>query len=767
MSKLRIGAVGKRSYAHALDFTSSTSSNFSVVQPLFHRLLQPQETFSATIKQMVRTLPMPWPTFADINVRNNVCFVPIESVYPQFAALMSGQPYTNQSGTQIVPKAVPRIAIYVLGNLFFNMSSSGLNTGPDALAEQVATFTNVVNGNLVFDGERTTSYFTIRNYIETFGPLIEKGDNNLVLLGDTEETNVYLYNRMAVALAKRVLAKELEIEEAERLYQIYAFGSVIADIPQGGIVNASYTNDAAGFIAADNASDYTAVYYTSASNNSTSCYRLTERGKNLWKILYGLGYQVSLDNQQDVSLLPLIAFYKAYYDLFVPVRSKDFNSTACYSVIQLSQQSSAMTIDTFSKLTASTVLKNFFIELSQCYTTHDGNFVSLHTPTTDNNAPITNTLGAGLVAPSVGTAANVAQDITQTSYQSDAGVTTPSQPLDVQGAISTATTKNAAPILATGDNITAYDIKWLMWAQKYLNRDSIIGNRIDTYLRSHFDSNVYNFVFNRTHSIAQNSMQVNISDVDATADTQTTGDNNLSKYLGSYAGKALAGGDLSFKYKTDCYGYLFVITYVEPSGQLAQGIDLSLLARDKYTFPCAEYDGLGYECTPYAFVFDDNGYSLRNDSYNQKNEQNGIKIDATSGFGFVPRMSGFKYAKNILNGDFSRKSKRTTYQSLYGDRYLTARSRSADGKSINFNAPPVASAAWRYVDRYPYISGYDRMFYDMGDVSNVNADGTSYDDNFLIHSVIHATSINKLRPISESYDTRVKEDDDTIIVSNN
>ena len=45
-------------------------------------------------------------------------------------------------------------------------------------------------------------------------------------------------------------------------------------------------------------------------------FRLSNFGKRLRKILMGLGYQIDFRAKNEVSILPLFAYYKAYFDSF-------------------------------------------------------------------------------------------------------------------------------------------------------------------------------------------------------------------------------------------------------------------------------------------------------------------------------------------------------------------------------------------------------------------------------------------------------------------
>lgn len=151
----------------------------------------------------------------------------------------------------------------------------------------------------------------------------------------------------------------------------------------------------------------------------------------------------------------------------------------------------------------------------------------------------------------------------------------------------------------------------------------------------------------------------------------------------------------------------------------------------------------------------------------------GQKSTSDKGFGFVPRYSGFKTRRNIVNGDMSRRGTIASYSPYYLDKILTENAirslKNADGSysfvAVN-NPLPVASEVWRYPTRYPWLGNFNRIFYNSGNEVFDDASAgdetndftnTPIDDNFIVQSVISMKLTNGLKPISMSYD--VYDDD--------
>ena len=53
----------------------------------------------------------------------------------------------------------------------------------------------------------------------------------------------------------------------------------------------------------------------------------------MFSIFSGLGYNLDWYNDNEVSALPPLAFYKGYFDLFAPKRVLTWSDTAAYALI--------------------------------------------------------------------------------------------------------------------------------------------------------------------------------------------------------------------------------------------------------------------------------------------------------------------------------------------------------------------------------------------------------------------------------------------------
>ncbi len=111
--KFNIGAVSPKTYKHRYNSFNVTTCNPIFVQPTFFRVVMPNSKINCTFKQTLRTLPMPFPSFANVKICNKAFFVPIEDICDNFANLMSEKPYNTVSGSY-VPKNLPFVSCTIL-----------------------------------------------------------------------------------------------------------------------------------------------------------------------------------------------------------------------------------------------------------------------------------------------------------------------------------------------------------------------------------------------------------------------------------------------------------------------------------------------------------------------------------------------------------------------------------------------------------------------------------------------------------------------------
>lgn len=458
------------------------------------------------------------------------------------------------------------------------------------------------------------------------------------------------------------------------------------------------------------------------------CVRFTSAAQRLFKVLTGLGYVPLSDPSSGgfvkVSILPLLAFYKAYFDTYAPVRDMSFLNTKCFALIDF-LSSNADTNDFSDGVGYSKIYKYFesFVldELVNCWYVAPDDYISVHTA-----SPL-NVRTASDLDVLDGFNNTVASTVPHGSFTGNVSSPTP-------------------------DPLSLVALKGLSTFTRYIAKDSVIGQRLSMWMQQHFGADVSNQLFKDANFVGRHTIPLQISDVMATADTASS-DGSSGRDLGAYGGKGLGFGDFNLKYHASVHGYLFVFATVVPDSRTHQGFDPSLLASHRYELPTPEFDGLGYEVTDKRCLIDNNG--IFNDTNKSK----------SNGFGYVPRYTGFKYRKNIANGEFGRRSSRATFDPYYLDRLFVPNKIYVNQRKkylADFGEVPTASTSWRYITRYDWLSDFDRIF-----INNPNPTDLfeSIEDNFMCQCIFNVSLTDALKPLKMSYDTFDEDDSDSRSVS--
>lgn len=478
-----------------------------------------------------------------------------------------------------------------------------------------------------------------------------------------------------------------------------------------------------------NSADY--LYKFKVDNNSVlAAFSFSTRAKHLRSVLIGLGYSLALQDWTKVNALPIFAFYKAWFDTYAPKRSIAWTDTNVFKFIKNTSDSYLPNVGQDEKF-----LSHVLMSVSDCYYVSNDDFVSVHRSTIDNVT--------------VGSFPYINPD---GNFSSTAGITTSQQPNISTNYIS----------------LIALDV--VKRLTRFVNKDSIIGQKMSTWVRNHFNAQVANSLYQDVYQVKTDILSLQINDVFSTADTADS-TTQSGERLGSYAGKGIGFGETGCRFHSDKHGYLLCISAIVPKSGYFQGTDTSLYGLDRFTLPSSDFDALGMEVSPVGFVAGDIGFTDITAS---------TPLDYSSGFGFVPRYSGFKFKKNIVNGDMSRRSLIDSMSPYYLDRILQtgdALYQSLPGNKyalVHQSLPsiPKASEQWRYLTKYPWLGDYDRIFYN-DDVYHGSYSGHVYSpssnidelaarpDNFIVQSLFTMKIQDYLKPLTMSYDTFDEDSDNT------
>ena len=520
------------------------------------------------------------------------------------------------------------------------------------------------------------------------------------------------------------------------LYNISSGSPTIPLLPSGQL----YSTD--DFISVDGADFVFQAYPGDASQRFTITFKFTDKGKRLRNVLIGLGYSLASDTSR-VSIIPLLSFYKAWFDLYYPYRDISWLDTKCFQLIRLIED---YTWDFGKQVNSDNHSSDFLSvldEISDCFFISKDDILSVHRTSMNISGPHnfpTNFVDFG------GRLLSTSQVINSKT--------------------------GTLPFIDPSDNGEPFGLITLQALQRftrYFNKNSVIGRRISKYLQVHYGASVANSLFKDSNHVHSFSYPLNIDDIFSQSDTfQVNSDFSSSgDVLGSYAGKGLGFDKSHFEFTAPTDGYIFVLSSLSTPTGYFQGNSGDLYVTDFDTVPSPDFDALGYESSPRGQFFDTNSLA-----FNDLSSDVNPKLNAS--FGFVPRYTGLKYHKNIVNGDISRRGTSSSLSAYHLNRIITpytleqtsldTSSRPIVKTSFLHGTIPNASSTWRFLSAHEWLGNYDRIFYNSSELFPHGYHPLyAHDDNFIIQTVFDSKVTNLLKPLSQSFDTYEESTDDSSV----
>lgn len=689
LSKIRIGQSAS-TYKHDVGCDIHSTLNFKFVQPTYMLPLDGGNRINLRLRQLVRLAPLPVPSFARMRVENRGYFVPASDVMPAFEAMRT-HVQVNTSVSQYIPNTVTTVSPKFL--LMYLLANHSI----------MACFTQK-------SGQIDATAWTVTRY-----NLTESGANSI-------DTN---WSAMVDSLGR------------PRLYTMKNFhdNNIIADN--------ELTIDGADFVYIDRT-----LSNGSAGKADTFAFKLTPAGKALYSIFTGLGYNLDWYNDNEVSALPILAFYKGYFDLFAPKRVLTWSDTSCYALINYMYENGKTDYSLTNNASlsgSSNYTVRFLEELAQCYVTQSDDFVSVHRATPYGDVNVSDVDGRLTVPHASSASVNGSSASMDTFHQGASSASATGQ--------DTGQTGQEVNIDST-DSITYARLKVLERLSKFVAKDSVIGRKIESYIKAHYDSSVLTAFFKESKFVFQFNSDCSINDVMSTAQTATA--EGVGENLGAYAGKGIGFGDDKVNFEAPAFGFFIIFTNVAPKTGFYQGDDPTLYGVNRWTLPNTEFDGIGMELTPLACVHASNGVC----------DKTVNKVLTAESFGYIPRYSGFKVHKDVVAGDMALRSSQASYAPYHLERILQPcilRTNEDGTLSEVTEKLPKASTSWRYPTRYNWLGDFNRLFYNDPFLQEIDlshpkllmngAAASVPADNFLIQCALDCDLYSALKPLSQSFDT--------------
>lgn len=659
--RVNIGSVaGSKKNLHKIPRSITTTSHTGFCQPICVREISADDHISVRTANKVFFQPMVKPTFGRLYLRNYKCFVPFEELYHPFPSLLSGKSYSGAIN-QYIPSDVPYSPLGVL--VLYAYLCSEINVFTGTVVESVATGVDIDTPTVV------TSQSTVNETVQLF--FGEYG----IKFGVDFSIPVDLAFQYGFCLVRNSLPEDYDPDDLFGRY------------------------------------DWICKY-----GNYLVCGRLTERGKNLRKIIIGSGYQFSLLST-NVEILSIFAYYKAWYDLFAIQRESTWKDTNAYSCLEYLEQSGTPFVTVLGEGTDpfSTRFTNFFlIDLPSCYYTQSPDYAAAHI------------VGTG-----------ISQKANNFSYM---------QP---DGTIDTVLTDpGSQPFTSPANDISQAQLNVLRKMYERVNTLTAIGGRIRDIMRSIFGADYKQE--NESNYIGSTESVMDISQVTSMAETE-------KGYLGEYAGKGL-GEDPShvFEFTASRQGFFVEFFCIVPDSRLAQGLDPLKLHTSRYDFFDKKFDSITLLPSPKSSIYATYDYA-DDDTLNS----------LSSGFGNIPNYMEYKVSQDCVNGDVSMKSTRAALLPFTFAKLLPYTSVSQTGTEYHVrNVNPniiVAGDLWRFIGLDKWLGNFDRIFVNSGkpfggrasNAYNVMRNDLEYrlDDNFVCYFYQDLSYTGYAGAVADSFET--------------
>lgn len=717
----------------------NTTADFGSVQPAQVKLMVPYSKGSMSTRSLTRLAPMVAPAFGRVKFKLYHQFVACKDVCKTFDALMSQTPYYH-SGTDatVFKGSIPNTRLSFLTVLCLigaRVTMYKRSEGSNGIS--YTSFDQNSNASVVSAFQAAALADMGIQPLSTDSVTGLSGDDRLVL----PTNNFGGSNNIVLPLSN---AADTWSDALGNTHSwIYDLGYISNS---GAAINDPITLDEADLV--------WEAGYGSGQSEYVYAFRLSSVGKRLRKILIGCGYQLDLSADTEVSVLPLFAFYKAYWNLFGLTQWQNYETTPLAKLIDFVAAYNVVNFGTsnFNNATFGSQFRTIFLAFLKdlCFTfyTESVDYVSSHLPST-----------AVSKAPTLQFVDVTNNDSVQEVDSAGGPDGTPSSVVNGHAFIKQ---------IEHGE----LDAEYLKRLYKWVNRNTVIGRRIGEILRA---QGLGKFVDScKTDFIGYTEDLVQISDVISQADTHSTG--NVGKYLGEYGGRGLQfTQSKNFTYENDEFGYWITLMVIVPECGYMQQLDPTILVKGKFDFYNPDFDSMGFEAQTKRIV-----QGARD--WNFTANTNGT-LDAT--FGYAPRYFGFKFAQNVNNGDITRRGSRDGYLPYTLDKFIDAGSPRITRTSLMVytaerqltpNDLPIAGNAYRYIGRYPWMGNFNRIFANTeGDLATARAihwaEGSldwwfaNANDNFLISSIFNFVAWSPMLAVEDSFETEDEDGKSNMTVS--
>lgn len=442
------------------------------------------------------------------------------------------------------------------------------------------------------------------------------------------------------------------------------------------------------------------------------CIKLTTLGRFWYSVLRGLGYTLDPNDTLPVSILPLWAFVKAYYDLYYPKRENPWHASNYYNDINSFYNGNLVTREVGSLLYDMVVSFDSIHALFgtepnfEFFASVDDSLASVATiqPINSNStASNNNTFDNG--------------NNTENGFSINKNASNPSH---IPSLTNQPSDGHSSGISA--DQLTLVNRLW-----NFVQKSSVVGQSVKDWFKVHLGVGTNEDMFDQTIFVDSVVNDVSINAVISTAQTTGLGLDG-GDHLGALAGQGYAAKNGSIHFEARTFGYFMCLTSLVPVSGVACGTQPELYQNTLYEQQLPDFDALGYEI-------------LNKSSFLESFVDGNKRMDVGNvhgGFGYVPRLSSWKSIHNIRSGNFAVNSVK---DSLI---------------PYNVDVLPTQALTAGILWRFPWSQSgrfvsFNRMFYNIENPNQNYGMANPLDDNFMCQTAFDVSYTSYLKPLSDSF----------------
>lgn len=790
MGRVAVRTSSRKRSATPIPYDVSSTFGVGAIKPLMIREVIPNSSITVKTRNLIRLATMNVPTYGRLKLNLRHYFVGMSDLTKNFGALMSEQVISRAHGS-FKPVSLPRLTKGFL-NLFSLVGAhvtlyrcyNSSNDTTDVM--QARLFKPVYKGDLISQPPELIEFWKAAAYQNLSGTIT---DYDVYNDGDFYKQHMPADWREAWGGYDGPCLNICKLMYGNTNFGNSSIGwefwipienkdwTTFFDVQEENTPIPAYYNTAPVSLKSGDAVLSVRQRGTTLSNGvgQLAC-RLSNFGIR-WRdlmIMSGTGIDYNdWSNAGLTSLMPIFAYYKAYWESFGLELYKKWETSAVvkmmcvfddqneYDFEYLIARTSHKLIDTSIDLGIVPQLFfqywcNFVCDVGTAFYTEEKDFTSIHT----RDAIISPNENIGSSSLAFSKPNYPANGLKVENYPST---------LEYSGLQPSAT---GMPDIKVASNVfTQLDIETLKRMYKVVNRNTIAGQNIAKLLEL---QGLGAYVEScKSRFIGEYDVPIDIDEVTATADAFDA-DGSPRSLLGAQGAKGVGfGASRRFKVSTNEFGYFIVLSAIVPESGYINLVSASARNLRKLQFYNPEYDGLGMEMNAKELTV--TGEQDWSDAVSSSHL-------SSDGFGFAPQYSRHKVQSNYALSGMSLRSERDYFRSYFLDKCIDIGERfveeSGDDsayteftvrKMFTVAKTPIASPNWQFVGRYPWIENYLRIFAETGDplrntpqyyASLVDFASTFFDftvrdeDKFIVQNRFIAELSSPWLKITDAYETK-------------